>query len=256
MRRRIHVRHVRPGLLPLDAAQAHHARDVLRLPDGAAVEVFDDVGRVGQARLVFGTANDPAVRVEQVADHPSSPVIRLTVAAAVPKADRADWMVEKLGELGVAEFIPLATARSVVLPGGRNKHDRWVRIATEAAKQSRRAGVMRVGELTSVDDAIRSSSNDAGSALWCLSTELPDALPIHQAAGQLKSGAPLTAFVGPEGGWSEQELRQFSSADVRPVRLTGTVLRVETAAVATAAVVGCLAASGAPAPLDDPSGRG
>src|SRR5687767_15989799 len=81
-----------------------------------------------------------------------------TIAAAVPKGDRADWMVEKLSELGVEEFIPLASARSVVLPEGRNKRERWVRIATEAAKQSRRGGVMRVGELTPVAEALKTEA--------------------------------------------------------------------------------------------------
>ena len=180
-----------------------------------------------------------AVRVDRVEDAaPARPAVRLTVAAAVPKGDRADWMVEKLSELGVAEFVPLAAARSVVLPGGRNKRERWVRIATESAKQSRRAGVMRVGELTPVAEALRVES---GAACWFLATEAESApVQIATATASLAVGATLVAFVGPEGGWTDDELRQFAAASARAVRLTDTVLRVETAAVAVAAVVGCL----------------
>jgi 16S rRNA (uracil1498-N3)-methyltransferase len=231
--RRIHVKQLRPGeALALDRAQAHHARDVLRLPDGAAVEVFDDAGGVGEGVLrVHGDGVTVLVgRVSAVQSGP--PVISLTVAAAVPKGDRADWMVEKLSELGVETLVPLAAARSVVLPEGRGKRDRWNRIATESAKQSRRAGVMRIAALTNVADALRG----AGPA-WFLSTEVPDAVPVLRALDRLAKATALTAFIGPEGGWTDAEQMQFVAAGATPVRLTPTVLRVETAAVATAAVV-------------------
>jgi 16S rRNA (uracil1498-N3)-methyltransferase len=236
--RRIHVSRLVPGELKLDAAQAHHARDVLRLTEGTEVEVFDDAGRVARGVLLLDGAG-AAVRVQRVEDAPAAgPAVRLTVAAAVPKGDRADWMVEKLSELGVAAFVPLAAARSVVLPEGRNKRERWVRIATEAAKQSRRAGVMRVGELTPVAEALRVQS---GVACWFLATEPETApVPIAIAMHSLPVGAGVVAFVGPEGGWTDEELRQFAGGGARAVRLTNTVLRVETAAVAVAAVVGCL----------------
>jgi 16S rRNA (uracil1498-N3)-methyltransferase len=207
---------------------------VLRLTQGAEVEVFDDAGRVGRGVLtIFGSR--VAVRVDAVGKAPPlGASVRLTVAAAVPKGDRADWMVEKLAELGVAEFIPLSAARSVVLPGGTNKRERWVRIATEAAKQSRRSGVMRVGELTKVEEAMKR----AGLA-WYLATE-PGVNPIGiaEAIAGAAAAAELLAFVGPEGGWTDDELAQFAAAGARAVRLTNTILRVETAAVAVAAVVG------------------
>lgn len=118
------------------------------------------------------------------------------------------------------------------MPEGKSKRQRWHRIATEAAKQSRRAGVMRITELTKVSDALR----QAGPA-WFLSTESKDAVVIAQALTRLRQDQPLTAFVGPEGGWTIQEQEQFLAAGVIPVRLTPTILRIETAAVATAAVV-------------------
>jgi 16S rRNA (uracil1498-N3)-methyltransferase len=145
-------------------------------------------------------------------------------------------MVEKLSELGVAEFVPLAAARSVVLPEGKAKRERWNRIATEAAKQSRRAGVMRISELTDVATALRRAPK-----AWFLSTESSDAAPVARAAAELPGDAPLTAFIGPEGGWTDAEREQFVATGATPVRLTTTILRIETAAVATAAVVASLA---------------
>ena len=232
--RRIHVPRLSPGETLLDPAQAHHARDVLRLTDGAAVEVFDDAGRVGRGVLLIAEAG-VAVRVERVDEAASQGLsIRLTVAAAVPKGERADWMVEKLSELGVAAFIPLAAARSVVLPEGKNKRERWARIATEAAKQSRRVGVMRVGDLTRPADLLKGEG-----PFWYLSTE-PEGVQVGIAIADLPPASNVCAFVGPEGGWTDEELRQFSNAGAQAVRLTDTILRVETAAVAVAAVVGSL----------------
>ena len=157
--RRVHVPAVRPGELLLDASQAHHARAVLRLGDGATVEVFDDAGNVASGTLAFDGARGAIVRVERIdlsaAEAAAAEGLRWSVAAAVPKGERADWMVEKLSELGCAAFIPLAAARSVVLPEGRsNKRDRWARIAAESAKQSRRRGVMRIAELTPLTELL------------------------------------------------------------------------------------------------------
>jgi 16S rRNA (uracil1498-N3)-methyltransferase len=128
----------------------------------------------------------------------------------------------------------------VVLPEGKNKRERWVRIATEAAKQSRRAGVMRVGELTKLEAVL-----GACDRAWFLATEAGAApVGIRDALESVEPGTGLCAFIGPEGGWTDDELRLFAAAGATAVRLTDTILRVETAAVAVAAVVGCLGASG------------
>src|SRR5205823_5762281 len=138
--------------IKLDATQSHHARDVLRLSDGAVVELFDNAGAVARGQIV---AVDPhvVVRVESIANG-VDPSLEIVVASAVPKGERADWMIEKLSELGVSKFTPLATARSVVHPRGTGKMQRWRRIAVESAKQSRRAGVMRIDELMDLSDAL------------------------------------------------------------------------------------------------------
>ena len=116
-----------------------------------------------------------------------------------------------------------------------------MRIATESAKQSRRPGVMRIGELTKLDAAVASVGGGGSNRVgWYFSTA-PDARPIATAAAALPANTSLTAFIGPEGGWTDDELSRFAAAGLTPVRLTATVLRVETAAIAAAAVIGSLA---------------
>jgi 16S rRNA (uracil1498-N3)-methyltransferase len=227
--------------VPLDASQARHAREVLRLPDGYPVEVFDDQGIVGTGVLVFEGPRDALVRVEQTSAQ--KPAAIWSVASAVPKGERADWMVEKLSELGAAAFIPLIAARSVVLPEGRNKRERWIRIATESAKQSRRPGVMRIDELSPLEEVLKKIHQRFQGI--CLSTG-PIAVPIVSALEHRSPGGELILLVGPEGGWTEDELLECDRAGAVQVRLTSTILRVETAAIAAAAIVA--AVPGHPAP--------
>ena len=236
MVRRIHTSTLRTaGDLTLSEREAHHARDVLRLGSGDVVELFDDAGATARGTILSSAPAGVVVRVEAPSIATAGDVaIRLTIAAAVPKGDRAEWMIEKLSELGAERFIPLATARSVVLPEGKNKRERWMRIATEAAKQSRRRGVMRIEELTKLGDAL-AGATDAG-ACWHLSTTTGATPVLDLVAGN--TSPALTAFIGPEGGWKDEELALFEAAGAAAVKLTPTILRVETAAVAIASIVG------------------
>jgi 16S rRNA (uracil1498-N3)-methyltransferase len=275
--RRILVPKAIVGRIDLAGPQAHHLRDVLRLTAGAIVEVFDDSGTWGRGRIVSVTPVGVSVEVDEIARAVANGP-RLTIAAAVPKGARADWMIEKLSELGVDALVPLSTRRSVALPRGSVKHDRWRRLAAESAEQSARTGVMRIESLTELSILLE-RAKAAGSALWRLSLDEeavsilqlitpspgtpgegwgegllrnatqdphPDPLPEYRERG--KEAPPsrmglawlpgvLTVFVGPEGGWSPEEVEAFRAAGSMPVRLTRTILRVETAAVAAAAII-------------------
>jgi 16S rRNA (uracil1498-N3)-methyltransferase len=239
--RRAHTPQLRTGEIELDAQSSHHVRDVLRLKSGTVIEVFDDAGAVAQGSIV---RLDPCVvvKIEQIMQ-PSPVAIELTVASAIPKGERADWMIEKLSELGVWRFIPLHASRSIVLPQGSSKRQRWERLANESARQSRRAGVMQIDPLTSLDELLKSHSPtpDAARTAFFLSTD-PHAEPILPALGANHS-RKLLLLIGPEGGWTDDEIQRFAKAGMTGLKLTSTILRIETAAVASASVVLCWAAA-------------
>ncbi|HVT90026.1 MAG TPA: RsmE family RNA methyltransferase [Tepidisphaeraceae bacterium] len=227
MARRIYLAQtLSAGGIELDSRQAHHVRDVLRLKTGDTVEVFDDAGHSASATIETCDANRVCVQVKQVQEVSESR--QIIVASAVPKGNRADWMIEKLSELGVSRFIPLETSRSVVLPAGKGKYDRWRRIATESAKQSRRSGVMQIDELISLDKLLASSEVKG----VYLSTE-PDARSISSFIPHPSS----FLLIGPEGGWTDGETSLMKSSGLTAAKLTGTILRVETAAVLAAGIV-------------------
>jgi len=233
--RRVYLAQIVRGNIALPADQAHHVRDVLRLTEGAAIEVFDAGGAVGQGVIWQSDPGRVVVRVDSFTEAASTVSFRWTIASAIPKASRADWMIEKLSELGTSAFTPLLTDRSVAEPKGQAKMERWSRLAMESAKQSRRVGVMNIHPPARLEEAI-------GDGAWYLSLE-EDAMSIAEAfESDIKNQkSKIDVFVGPEGGWSPRELELFKSKRLTPIALTATILRIETAAIAAAAVLGSLA---------------
>jgi 16S rRNA (uracil1498-N3)-methyltransferase len=234
--RRLLVEQLEPGEVKLSPDQAHHARDVLRLREGDEAELFTASGQAARGTLASVTPGEVIVRVGEVTD--SRPAaVQLTIASAIPKAARADWMIEKLSELGVYKFIPLITDRSVVHPEGKGKLARWQRLAGESAKQSQRPGVMRIAPLTPVRDVLADVTADTTALPLCTG---PDAKPFSSV---LPFPPSMLLLIGPEGDWSEAELKVFADRHLTPLSLGATILRVETAAIAAAAVVAALSAN-------------
>lgn len=219
---------LRPGDITIAPDQAHHARSVLRLGVGDRIELFDRAGQTGEGYIIC-LEPQLIVRIDTIRETPLSD--SLVVASAVPKGDRADWMVEKLSEIGVHCWIPLRTERSVVHPDGVAKFSRWQRLAEESAKQSRRPGVMRIDPLTELKSLIHHGVARSGIVL----TAGPHR-PLTHFASTFKC---VTLIIGPEGGWSQSEIRMFQENGLTIARLTRTILRIETAAVISAGILAC-----------------
>lgn len=191
----------------LSPEESRHAIRALRLSAGDRVTVFDP--RETWSGEIESTAGAVTVRLLEKLEAPKIP--RIIVAAAAPKGARLDWMIEKLAELGVAEFIPVRFARSVTEPG-EGKRRRLEKIAVAAAKQSG-APVLRIGAEQSVD-------------------RLPaDALLASPGATDPVPAGGGCVVIGPEGGLTAEEEARFS----RRLSLGPTILRTETAAVVAAA---------------------
>lgn len=219
MPRRVYILQVAAGKQELSPENSHYLTNVLRLKDGEEIEVFDSNGRRGRGTL--HSSPTPLVEIHELLPTVARPP--LVVASAVPKGDRADYLVEKLAELGVSRWIPLQTARSVVHPTGTSKHARWEKIAQEAARQSHAPGVMQVGELTRLG-----SLSLEGESAWFCSTAAG-----HEPAAE--APPPSIILVGPEGGFTTEEETGFTAAGAIPVTLGPTILRVETACLVAAA---------------------
>lgn len=229
--KRFHVEQVRVGRQILVAEESRHAHTVMRLRAGDAVEVFDAAGAWAAAAIVASSPEAVEVEVAEVQAAPAE-ALKLSVASAVPKGQRADWLVEKLAEVGVDEFVPLQTARSVVHPEGAGKLQRWERLAAEAAKQSRRIGSMLIRPLTPLSGFL----NATPRPLWHFSTA-GRAAGLAMALAAAGSPGQLALLIGPEGGWSAEEEAQLEARGSQAVALTASILRIETAGIVAAGAV-------------------
>lgn len=233
MARRLHVDRLSAGRHTLDETQSKHAITVLRLEKGYAIELFDDFGQIADAVIVEADPHGIVLHASTPTPAPKNVnLIPLTVASAVPKGDRADWMIEKLSEVGVDRFIPLKTERSVVHPEGKGKLDRWRRIAIESAKQCWRGSVMQIDPLTTL--------GQLGTGPLTMVCSTVGGMDVRETMLETLHLREVTLIIGPEGDFSEKELFRLLEAHAQPVELTKTILRTETAAVVAAGVVATL----------------
>ncbi len=213
--------------ITLTADEARHLREVLRLKPGDEVSVFDGVGKEFRARVAQARRESAELDLDEEIEpaRPESP-LQITLAVALLKGEKFDLVVQKATELGVYKFAPLMTRFADIKL--RDESDaskrvaRWQRIALEAAKQSGRAVVPEVSLPVAFASLL-----DGSSVL------------ISEKGGHgLKQIAnPITAIIGSEGGWSDEELDQARAAGAQIVTLGGRILRAETAAITAAALL-------------------
>jgi len=222
----------------LGADEARHALDVLRLGLGDELFVFDGAGNEYRCAIAELTSRSATLNVlEQVKPaSPESP-LHLALAVALLKGEKFDLVVQKATELGVTRLAPLITARADVRirePGdARKKADRWARIAFESAKQCGRAQLMLVDPPMNLDEFFRSITD----VQMKLTYTARDGDPHADLARMDLKAARIAAMVGPEGGWTDGELKQASANGGKLVTLGGRILRAETAAIAVATLL-------------------
>jgi 16S rRNA (uracil1498-N3)-methyltransferase len=202
----------------LPEGEARHVLKVLRGRDGDPLEVVDADGRLFLAELGAG---DEARVLEVLEGYEE---VGLSLYQAVPKGGRMDLVVEKATEVGATKIVPLLTERGLVRPGDA-KVGRWRRVAEAAARQSLRMVVPEVAQPVSFSEAVL----EAGGEGVLLHNE-PDLGPLEAVVS-----APASLFVGPEGGWSEEELQAAEEAGLALAQLGPYRLRSETAGVVAAA---------------------
>ncbi|HEY3321136.1 MAG TPA: 16S rRNA (uracil(1498)-N(3))-methyltransferase [Planctomycetota bacterium] len=227
-----------PGaLVALPEGEAHHAR-VLRLASGSAIEVFDSSGRVAAAKLVSGENSDLSAEIVSIRTQQNARA-ELLLATAWPKGKRAAVLVEKCSELGVRAILPVRFDRSVVTKDEESEGlSRLRRIAAEAAKQCGRGDVPDIRAEQTLLQVIES----AGAETRCVLLDPRAEKTLLELLENMNADdRPLLLLIGPEGGFSPEELALTDARNVSRARLTQHVLRIETAALAACAIAAAVA---------------
>lgn len=225
-----------PGAdVELDRSDARHLALVLRMKNGESITVVSD-GVAWQAQLATVTGDRAAATIVERSTQSSSELpLALTVLQAIPKGMKMDDVVEKVVELGATRIVPIRCERSY---GGDSEHkvERWRRIARAAARQSRRLIVPTVEQPAAFVAVVQRFAKSAQVIVT------HEGAPKGSLAAALRRDATqaLAIAIGPEGSFTEEELKVARDAGAAVVSLGPTILRTETAAAATIAAVAAL----------------
>ncbi|MBQ4089968.1 MAG: 16S rRNA (uracil(1498)-N(3))-methyltransferase [Clostridia bacterium] len=214
--------------LMLSQEDAKHASRVLRLKPGDEVRVVMNGAR-WNARLT--SLSDKSGEVELLDELPSneSP-LRITLYQGLPKAEKLEFLAQKLTELGVMRLVPVRMERSVAKAEGDKRGDRLRKIAREAVKQCGRALSMDITAPMSWKEAL-ADMNERG--LMIVPWENAEATKMSDLKTKFPEVTDIGILIGPEGGISENEIKECPA---HPVTLGPRILRAETAAVTSAAL--------------------
>jgi 16S rRNA (uracil1498-N3)-methyltransferase len=233
---RVHV----PG--PLVAGRRHtiagdaagHIARVLRLAPGDPLTLFDGRGGEYAAHIEALRKGAVVVMVGERSATERESSLSLTLAQGVSRGERMDWVVQKATELGVSGIVPLFTERSVVRLDARQSERKlrhWQAIAVAACEQSGRNKVPEIAAPLALDDYLRRGSEVRATRLLLSPTG-------ESTIGDLPApDGAVMVLIGPEGGLAESEQRAARQAGFVAVRLGPRILRTETAAVATLALL-------------------
>ena len=227
---------IHSGQVVFSAEAAHQISSVLRLRPGQALLVLDNLGTEYTVELVEAGQKAAAGRIIEQKPAQGEPQCRLALYLCLAQREKLEWMLQKCTETGASTFVPVISSRSLVqdLADTNKKSARWEKIIQEAAEQSGRGRIPVLKPALSLAQAIYQSQGKR-IILW----EQERATSLRQALAGLSPETPteLSLLVGPEGGFSGEEVQMAIQADWQPVSLGRRILRMETAAVVATALV-------------------
>jgi 16S rRNA (uracil1498-N3)-methyltransferase len=216
----------------LPPGESQHLARVLRLTRDAPVEIFDGRGALHAGRVLEPSVHAAVIAVDAPLVAAPEPPAAIVLVQALLKGDAMDAVIRDATVLGASEIRPVVSARTnVPARAATAAGERWLRVAVAAAKQCGRAVLPAIASVTSLDAVVR--RDGAASRLW-----LSEPAVGAPSAGDVPPpAAPLWLAVGPEGGWTAQEVRDAVEAGWRPWTVAPVTLRAEHVTLAALAVV-------------------
>jgi 16S rRNA (uracil1498-N3)-methyltransferase len=218
----------------LATKEVRYLVNVLRLEPGDTVTVFDGQG----VEYVTVLQEDETQKLGLIVTSVSSPdresPLNITLAQGLLKGEKMKFVIQKSTELGVTGILPLITARSVPAIEEERESlrvDRWRIIAQEAARQTGRAVVPRIGGFLTLQE-LADGHEGAGIVLW-----EEEAAPLRDVLSRIGQVSDLTVVIGPEGGFSEEEVAMLQRRGWQVAGLGRRILRAETAALTVISIV-------------------
>lgn len=235
MTRRYFATHlpVQGGLVSLDESETHHAINVMRIRSGETVCLFDGMGREASAIVETVGRREVSCQASPAQSVDRENEISLIVGVAMPKGDRSKELVERLTELGVNVLVPLHCKRTQ-WPVPDNAITKWQRVVIDACKQSGRNHLMQIESPQSADQWFKQNAAPDCAKLIAHPDAQPD--PHFSSATTVLPG-PQEKYrsariaIGPEGGFSEEEIEVADQQGWQRMSLGNRIYRIETATI-------------------------
>ena len=216
-----------PNIIGTDA---HQIKNVLRMQINDEIELLDGTGTKYSAKIKEIKKDMIICEILDQTENSFVSKINITIAQCLPKNKKMELIIQKCTELGASNIIPVASERSI---SKADKLERWQKIAKEAAEQSNRSTIPTIHSLTTFKNILSLSSNyDLALIPW----ELEDKVTLRSC---LRNKIPrsIIILIGPEGGFTKQEVETAKQAGFISISLGKNILRTETASLAILSMI-------------------
>ncbi|HAF48903.1 MAG TPA: hypothetical protein DCL08_06645 [Anaerolineaceae bacterium] len=220
-------------------ADVHQIISVLRLRSGDIVEVLDNQGCLYRVSLDVDVDKRSVTGQLMTKESVSTePAVQITLCFGMTSRDKVEWILQKGTEIGVSDFSPFISSRTLVQSADLSdkKMARWERIIQEAAEQSHRGRLPKLNQPQEFESCLNSCVGLNNLSLIAWEDDDSDQMNINQSLLGF-DGNSIALYVGPEGGFSTEEIHLAKESGCRVVTLGDRILRMETAAIVFPAVV-------------------
>ncbi len=222
----------------IKGSDVNHIRKVLRLSAGDKVTILDGIGGEYLVELIRVTKKEVIGDIVERGERGIEPLIRIVIGQGIPKGDKMDIIIRKGTELGVSLLVPMKTERVIVKIDSQQapkKIERWQRIAREAARQSMRATIPEIPE--EIVDIQRFCTLCNGCDLKLILWEEEKEMGLRDVLNRDSIPKDIAVIIGPEGGFSIEEIRIAKGFGFVPTGLGPNILRTETVALAILSII-------------------
>lgn len=227
------------NMVLIDKEQSHHILKVLRLKSGDQVELFDGQGHVFSGILSRQENGGVLAEIQNKVYHTNEPAVRVVLAQGIARGEKMDYLIQKAVEIGVSAIVPFVSERTVVVLDqnkSQRKNDRWKKIAREACKQSKRNIIPEISPVILWPQLLTSLQDKRAVILY----EEEENIRLREILAGYKDDLKtrsITIIVGPEGGFTPDEIQMAKDRNISVAGLGSRILRTETAGLAAASII-------------------
>ncbi|MDD5102476.1 MAG: RsmE family RNA methyltransferase [Endomicrobiia bacterium] len=226
---------IQNNIFTIENEQFHYLVNVRRFAVGDEINIFDGLGNSFLARIDVVTKKQITGTILSIKTF-HNPKIKVSLYTAIPKGERFDWLIEKSSEIGIYKLIPTIYSRSVVNDISVSKLERYKKISLSASSQCSRADIMNIEQPTSffsILDLLIKQKNTLNILPW----ECEEKNSIPKLLNNIEDIENINIFIGPEGGFDNNEIEFALKNNFKTITLGKNILRVETAAIVASTIV-------------------